>query len=166
VGLYALGCALPVIHDRDGPLPGWACLLLCWRPPLCLPWSANLFLAAGLLCLGRGRYRMAAGLGTASALLGLTTWAFVNRNVGIGYYLWQASPILLAVGAHGLWSGTGSPPRRRTTTPEGVSQLFNPQEDRSGGARFGASRRFFPRFSIFLLVSANRSRYHPPCSAA
>jgi hypothetical protein len=106
-GVYALACALPVIHDGDGPLPGWACLLLCWRPPLCLPWSANLFLAAGLLCLGSGRYRTASWLGTAAALLGLTTWAFVNKHVGIGYYFWQASPILLAIGAPVLSSGAG-----------------------------------------------------------
>ena len=104
-GVYALACALPVLHGGDGPLPGWACLLLCWRPPLSLPWSANLVLAAGLLCLGRGRYRPASWLGGAAALLGLTTWAFVDRHVGIGYYLWQASPILLAVGAHVLSSG-------------------------------------------------------------
>jgi hypothetical protein len=88
-----------VVHDRDGPLRGWACLLLGWRPPLCVPWSANLVLAAGLLCLARGGCRAAAWLGTVAALLGLTTWAFIDRHVGAGYYLWQAGPILLAVGA-------------------------------------------------------------------
>ena len=109
LGVYALACALPVVVGREGPLPGWACLLLCWRPPLCLPWSANVFLAAGLLCLGRGRCRLACGLGSTAALLGLTTWAFVDRHVEAGYFLWQGSLVLLAVGGHLLAATTDSP---------------------------------------------------------
>ena len=105
---YALACCLPVIVGGDGHLPGWACLLLCWRPPLCLPWSANLFLAAGLMCLGRGRCRLATWLGSVAALLGLTTWAFVDRHVGAGYFLWQGSLVLLAVGGHVLATTTES----------------------------------------------------------
>jgi hypothetical protein len=45
---------------------------------------------------------VASWLGAAAALLGLTAWAFLDKHVGIGYYLWQASLILLAVGAHVL----------------------------------------------------------------
>jgi hypothetical protein len=109
LAVYALACVLPVIAGGDGPLPGWACLLLCWRPPLCLPWSANVFLAAGLFCLGRGRCRLASWLGSTAALLGLTTWAFVDRHVAAGYFLWQGSLVLLALGGHVLAASTDSP---------------------------------------------------------
>jgi hypothetical protein len=112
LALYALACGLPVLVGRDGPLRGWACMLLCWRPPLCVPWSANLFLAAGLLCLGRGRCRLASWLGTAAALLGLTIWAFVDRHVGAGYFLWQGSLVLLAVGGRMLAARIESPDSR------------------------------------------------------
>jgi hypothetical protein len=109
LSLYGLACVLPVILDERGPVahsvPGWTCLLLGWHWPLCLPWSANLVLAGGLLSLARGRYRTASWAGGAAALLGLTSWAFVGKDLGIGYYFWQASLVLLAVGGYVISAG-------------------------------------------------------------
>jgi hypothetical protein len=127
LGVYALACALPAVKDGDGTLPGWACLVGCWRPPLCVPWSANLLLASGVLWLGCGRYRVASWLGGAAALLGLTTWAFVDQHVGMGYYLWQASLILLALGAHML-SAKNPPLQAGSLHRETAAQVLMPQE--------------------------------------
>jgi hypothetical protein len=38
-------------------------------------------------------------LGWAAVLLGLTAWAVTDKGYLLGYYLWQASLVLLALGA-------------------------------------------------------------------
>lgn len=114
--LYGLALITPAIKvDKGGhactaislgTLPGLGALLLGWIPPLCIPWSANLLLLVGWVVLLCGRYRTALLLGVAASLAGLTTlgyWATMQwENLLIGYYLWQASLLLLALGAWNL----------------------------------------------------------------
>jgi hypothetical protein len=70
-----------------------------------VPWSANAFLALGLLCLWLRRRRTAAVMGIVASGLGLTTWLLNSFSrphdihVLVGYYFWQASQFVLAVGA-------------------------------------------------------------------
>lgn len=63
-------------------------------------WSANfiIWLAAG--CFLDSKYRAASVLGVMAALLGLTTLtSFKLEAMYVGYYLWQSSLIIFAVGA-------------------------------------------------------------------
>lgn len=110
-GLGVAAGFLPALaEDRGSAGPGFR-LLLGWTPQLALPWSANLFLAAGLLCLPRRRYGAAARLGLIAAALGLTTAEVVApRQLLPGYFVWQASSILLWLGARVLASQQVSPP--------------------------------------------------------
>jgi hypothetical protein len=87
---------------HGGTVLGLQLLLWGWLAPLCwAPWSANLLLGGGLLALACRNYRGAATLGWLAAGLGLTAWA-LDTHYLLGYYLWQASPILLALGARVL----------------------------------------------------------------
>ena len=63
-------------------------------------WSANFVLWVAVVCLLRSCFRAAAVLGIAAAVLGLTTLtAFKSDGKYSGYYLWQSSQIVFAVGA-------------------------------------------------------------------
>ncbi len=137
LGLYLAACFLPcvdcgpVLPDSSGDVAGSAFLgeggshvgleihLFGW----CggnngVPWSANVFLCLGYCCFVFRRYRTAAVLGLIATVLGLTTW-WVRRydTLVIGYYAWQASQVVLAIGA--LWVLRGSSGRRQAigTTP-------------------------------------------------
>jgi len=113
--LNLLACFLPCIdcgpgfQSSDPGFPdfeagwnfGWQILLLGWGGGNNgVPWSANVFLALGLACLWKRWLRAAAWLGVLASLLGLTTW-WVRRfnTLMVGYYIWQASLLVLAVGA-------------------------------------------------------------------
>jgi hypothetical protein len=99
LGLYALACALPAVRGYDRTVPGIRLLLGGWMSPLYwAPWSANVLLGVGLLAVVGHCYRAAATLGWTAAGLGLTAW-FFEKDYLIGCYFWQASPILLALGA-------------------------------------------------------------------
>ncbi|HJT77613.1 MAG TPA: hypothetical protein VJ739_10475 [Gemmataceae bacterium] len=106
-GLYAAACLAPISSEAGCALPGWAVLLRGWRLPFCVPWSANLLLLAGLLCLARGWHRAASRLGVGAVLLGLTCWALMSRP-SFGYYFWQASMVQLALGGQLLARSTST----------------------------------------------------------
>ena len=117
-GLYILACAMPAIEPgpalsgiRDSRA-GWEALLLGWIPPYCIPWSANLLLIVGWIFLLCGRFKTAAWLGGAGALVALTTWGFDFPHLLAGYYLWEASLVALATGAAVL-ALVGAAPRAR-----------------------------------------------------
>jgi hypothetical protein len=110
--LYVAACLTPVarIDDgiptsdldfKDGSPIGLVVLLFGWTGGNNgLPWSANVVLALGMLFLLLGRLRLAAVAGAVASLLGLTTWWVLRYSpLLVGYYLWQASLLLLAVGA-------------------------------------------------------------------
>jgi hypothetical protein len=134
--LFLLACFLPCI-DRGPATPsgdpgfpdftaGWhfglAILLLGWGGENNgVPWSANVFLVLGLLCLWARRPRTAAVLGVIASGLGLTTWSLNlfsrehDYHVLVGYYFWQGSLLVLAVG--GMWAS-----RRGAQGPKVVGQ--------------------------------------------
>ncbi len=103
--LYAASCFLPattITSVGDGPDVGLLHLLLGWASGLRgLPaWSANFVLWAAAAYLEAGRFRAAAVLGVAAALLGLTTLtSFKADTKYAGYYVWQSSQIAFAIGA-------------------------------------------------------------------
>ena len=86
-----------------------------------VPWSANVFLALGLVCLWVGQPGTAGVLGVIAAGLGLTTWLLNSFSrphdyqVMVGYYFWQASQLVFAAG--GLWAS-----RRGVQEPGVVGQ--------------------------------------------
>jgi hypothetical protein len=95
----------------------WA-LVFGWSPPWTIPWSANLLLVIGWVLLLLNKNTLAWSFGTAAALLGLSTWALrhtsndVQLNLRVGYYLWQASLIVFAVGSMAIWLRERNAPRR------------------------------------------------------
>ena len=108
--LFASACGQPAVYFdegghactavRLGSPTGLECLLLGWFPPFTLPWSANAMLLLGAVFLAAGKPRVAGGFGTAAVLLGLSSWMFVGfsaQRLFAGYYLWQASHLVLAV---------------------------------------------------------------------
>jgi len=107
VALYTVSCFLPatdICNFSDGPSRpslGLEHLLLGWCDVKGIPaWSANLVLWAGIVCLLRFHFRAAAVLGVMATLLGLTTLvSFKHDGRYVGYYLWQLSQIVFAVGA-------------------------------------------------------------------
>jgi hypothetical protein len=112
--LYARSCGLPAIYIDDG-IPGadldfkmgspsgLEVLFVGWSGLHVVPWSANLFLLAGAICLLAFRYEAAVRLGTLAVVLGLTSWFFAwpfkDYRLLDGYYFWQASLVVLAGGA-------------------------------------------------------------------
>lgn len=113
--LYLLACFLPCVDcgptipigedqfpDIDkGQIAGLGILLFGWGGGNNgVPWSANVFFAFGIACLWSKWFHAALWSGILATLLGLTTW-WVRRydTLMIGYYLWQASLLALAVGA-------------------------------------------------------------------
>jgi hypothetical protein len=124
LGLYGLACATPAVHGAGGDLLGLALLGRRWLAPapaiLGVPWSANVLFGAGLLCVACGRYRAASVLGWTAVLLGLTSWTMTEEDYLLGYYLWQASLVLLALGA-GVLAAHASCSR-----PPGLVRLAEP----------------------------------------
>jgi hypothetical protein len=115
--LYILACCtpaamLPNFYRGGRPLIverilGFGLLALGWLPsPMILPWLANAFLLVGLILLWRGRFKSALISGCLAAILGFTTWFFIDpgqdaaclHDVMIGYFLWQASLLVFALG--------------------------------------------------------------------
>jgi hypothetical protein len=95
------GCATSDLDFRIGSPWGLEILLLGWGGRNNgIPWAANVFLLFGLAMFRARWFRTAFVLGIIASLLGLTTWwVWGFRSLLVGYYLWQASLIVLAVGA-------------------------------------------------------------------
>ena len=95
--------------DAQGPkyeeVLGVDILLTGWRPPLTVPWSANLLLLGGWILLLCRKNAVALGFGIAAAWAGLSTWALLPERTQllVGSYLWQASLIVFALGALAIW---------------------------------------------------------------
>jgi hypothetical protein len=117
LALFGVACFLPCIDggphrppsDLDFHLDsGWhfglEILLFGWSGSNNgLPWSANVVLLLGLGCLVVRLRRAAAVLGFIATVLGLTTWwVRPHETMMVGYYVWQASHMVLAGGA--LWA--------------------------------------------------------------
>ncbi len=141
--LFVWACLLPCVDcgpevltsDPGGPDLeagrhfGLTILLLGWGGGNHgVPWSANVFLALGLLCLAFRRHRAAGVRGIVASCLGLTTWALngFSRPCGydpmVGYYFWQASLLVLAVGA--FWAAR----RRRMPTFQNGEVAGRPED--------------------------------------
>ena len=127
--LYVAACACPAVKvknaglalinallvslggkpDAQGPeyeeVLGVEILLAGWRPPLTVPWSANLLLLGGWILLLCRKNAVALGFGIAAALAGLSTWSLLPERAQllVGSYLWQASLIVFALGALAIW---------------------------------------------------------------
>jgi hypothetical protein len=111
LGLYVLALFCPAFLDdgwaiADGPpstpcaISGWGALVLGWAWDRSIwAWFANLFLVAALLCFPKKRFGWACSCAYMGTALAATSW-FAGRPLLIGYYLWQASFIVLAIGAH------------------------------------------------------------------
>ena len=98
--------------DAQGPeyeeVLGVEILLAGWRPPLTVPWSANLLLLGGWILLLCRKNAVAGGFGIAAALAGLaglSIWELLPEweQWLVGSYLWQASLIVFALGALAIW---------------------------------------------------------------
>jgi hypothetical protein len=154
--LFLLACFLPCIDSgREVPSsdPGWpdftaGChfglmiLLFGWSGGNNgVPWSANVFLALGLGCLGFRRYRTAGVLGIIASALGLTTWLMNSFSRPhdihpmVGYYFWQASQLVLAVGA--FWASSTSLRESQVVGDNGEAAEPNAAAD--GGRDAGSS---------------------------
>ena len=116
--LYVAACASPAIYyrppqNRDfgditpyGVVLGIVTLLVGgMTPKLFIPWSANLLLVVGWILLWLRKTAVGLGFGIAATLAGLSTWALVDEQMQLlrGYYLWQASLVVFALGALGIW---------------------------------------------------------------
>jgi hypothetical protein len=113
--LYVVSCFLPATTIGslgDGPDLGLMHLLFGWLSGLQgLPaWSANFVLWVAAGCLLCADFRAAAVLGVGAALLGLTTLtSFKYDGRYSGYYLWQSSLMVFAVGAVVAYSWSRRP---------------------------------------------------------
>jgi hypothetical protein len=112
--LYVAACVLPCIDggepvvDSDPGFPDFEAgpqfgilILLCGYTGgnNGVPWSANVVWALGLLCIWQKRFRPAAALGMVATALGLTThWARPGDKLLAGYFFWQTSLLMVAVG--------------------------------------------------------------------
>jgi hypothetical protein len=142
VALFLLACVLPCVDcgpavvcsmDLDfgyfdrGCHYGLEILLLGWTGGNNgVPWSANVFLWLGLVGLWVRWLRAAVSLGAIASVLGLTTW-WVRRydTLVVGYYVWQASQLVLVGGT--IWAI-----RRSVSQPAGVA--LPPAQGLAGGA--------------------------------
>ena len=111
--LYVMACCSPAmmartisVNGRAAPiemLSGWTVLGFGWLPPYTLAWSANILLLVALVLLWVGWTRASLIWSSLAVLLSLTTWLFfalgsISELLG-GYFLWQASLLVVAIGA-------------------------------------------------------------------
>ena len=86
---------------------GIVALMFGWGSPWVLPWFANVLLFIAWILLLFKRNGKALGFGIAATVVGFTTVAYLFVQSGghqltqllVGYYLWQASLIVFALGA-------------------------------------------------------------------
>ena len=99
--LVSLGAKPDVQGPEDTELLGVETLLEGWHPPLIIPWSANILLLIGWILLLCKKNTAALSFGGGAVLAGLRAWAFsgVWKQLLLGYYLWQASLVMFALGA-------------------------------------------------------------------
>jgi hypothetical protein len=88
-----------------GEIPGYSALMLGWLGWFCVPWSANIILLIGLVCVACGKLTGAKRSGLIAVCLAITTWIiyflpFPDQFVPLeGSYFWLGSMILLWLGA-------------------------------------------------------------------
>jgi hypothetical protein len=100
--IYAVSFLLPISNEGDTLFWGWQVFLLSF---LAWPigWLANPMFWIALVCLNRGRWRSALGLGIVSVLLGLTCVHIAVGVMGsfwhIAYFVWLGSLIVATYNA-------------------------------------------------------------------
>jgi hypothetical protein len=114
LGLFALGCCMPAVDKaritdagalQDSPLEGPFLLVglydLIWGWLSCHPaWLANPVLAVAVVLMWFGWRWCATAAGVLAAGLGLTTCnLFKLAELYPGYYVWEASQLVFAIGA-------------------------------------------------------------------
>lgn len=120
--LYVLACcssaavrASTVSFGRSPPpvetLGGGVVLLFGWFPPYTLAWSANILFLVAVILLCVGWVRAAFIWSSLAVLSSLTAWLYVafggvSELLG-GYYLWQGSLLVFALGTWMIKSTLG-----------------------------------------------------------
>lgn len=136
--LYLPACACPAVYVDDGgqactairlgTVNGLSALLMGWLPPWTIPWSANPLLLVGAILLLCRRAKAATYFGGAAATMGAVTWVYswlgAWKGLEVGYFLWQASLIVFAVGAAATW-GWQSIRRRRVLQAVPVDEEYS-----------------------------------------
>jgi MYXO-CTERM domain-containing protein len=137
VALYALSLALPALRQVGLGTPderGYIVMATGWVGILFgqFGWFANLFWAAALIQLARGRWKAATVTAWLAVLVAADTFVLYRTGfpsdsgrshsaaILVGFYVWWGSLWLLAVGALVLWRrrvgadlhGEDLPPRR------------------------------------------------------
>lgn len=113
---FAVSLCLPAIHAGGMSIQGSQLLFMGWLGILysgVIPWIANPLYALAVLMFVFGQYRWATITGVAALLvaldsLRLDTWRVDDKPVpidhyGVSFYLWQASFLILAIGAFVAW---------------------------------------------------------------
>jgi len=108
IGIYAVSFVLPTMGERPGV---WAFdngLLMLWRDPAAgVGWLANPAFWCGAYFCATQRWSKAVWAGAGASLLALSG-GFALPGLGLGYYVWLASMVLLnGVGLIGLLGPPG-----------------------------------------------------------
>ncbi len=101
VVLYALSCGVPALWvNGEERAFGWQALIFGWAVMQfgVVAWLANPVAAIALALHGMGERRAAAVAAAVAVALALTTWLVIRPgDLLVGYYLWQASLLALAL---------------------------------------------------------------------
>jgi hypothetical protein len=122
LSLYVVSCATPAMDEPEKssmrgmwdnpatwtpppPFEGWRLLGLGFLCPTgTTAWWANVAFFLGVVCFSCRRYPSGFALGLIALILGATTWIECRyEHKYVGYYLWQASHLSLALGSLWAW---------------------------------------------------------------
>jgi hypothetical protein len=104
-GIYFFACTRPAYLVFQTEVDGWTALAQAWLfAPFLLPWSANIWLLIGGICLLRGHYRPAVVFGMI-AFLAASFLAVLDHGANLleGYWLWLVSMACLLIFSAALW---------------------------------------------------------------
>jgi hypothetical protein len=127
LSLYVASCATFAMDEpekssmrgfSDGPWyppareMGWQLLLMGLFFPICtLAWWGNIAFFLSVVCFCRRRYQWAFALGVVALCLGAATWIECRHEQKyVGYYLWQASHLSVALGSLWAWRSVRKQP--------------------------------------------------------